>query len=129
MRENRIFCLSKNKGADQLCSNSCEAYQRLYFRYTDSTTLLLKSEISSYPFPVAAQAGLCQIWLETVLRLIYSDTFSLKVYPTLKLKGIAVTNIHDLQFCVNDAKVLIEVTCGHKIFIACLYSLNNSGII
>ena len=42
------FCLSENKGADQLCSN-CEADQHLCFRYTDSTiSLLLKSEISSF---------------------------------------------------------------------------------
>ena len=37
----------RNNDADQLRSN-CEADQRLYFRYTDSTiSLLLKSEISS----------------------------------------------------------------------------------
>ena len=42
------FCLCKNKDADQLRSN-CEADQRLYFGYTDSTThLLLKSKISSF---------------------------------------------------------------------------------
>ena len=29
------FCLSENKGADQLCSN-CTADQRLCFRYTDN---------------------------------------------------------------------------------------------
>ena len=34
------FCLCENKGADQLRSN-CEADQRLYFRYSDSTILLL----------------------------------------------------------------------------------------
>ena len=46
-----------------LCENSnCEADQRLYFRYTDSTTsLLLKSESSRLqPLSMAAQAGLCQ---------------------------------------------------------------------
>ena len=61
-----VFCLSENKGADQLRSN-CEADQRLCFRYTDNTILLLlKSEISSfYPFPVASQDGLCQTWSET----------------------------------------------------------------
>ena len=37
------FCLCKNKGADQLCSN-CKADQHLCFRYMDSTIpLLLKS--------------------------------------------------------------------------------------
>ena len=41
-------CLGENKGADQLCGNR-EADQRLCFRYADSiTTLLLKSEISSF---------------------------------------------------------------------------------
>ena len=34
------FCLCENKGADQLRSN-CEADQRLCFRYSDSTILLL----------------------------------------------------------------------------------------
>ena len=60
------FCLCENKGADQLRSN-CEAGQRLCFRYTDSTiVLLLTSEITSfYPSSVAAQAGLCQTWSET----------------------------------------------------------------
>ena len=41
------FCLSENKGADQLRSN-CQADQRLCFRFSDSTiSLLSKSEISS----------------------------------------------------------------------------------
>ena len=41
------FCLGENKGTDQLRSN-CEADQRLYFRYSDSTIpLLLKAKISS----------------------------------------------------------------------------------
>ena len=34
------ICIGKNKGADQLRGN-CEAAQRLCFRYTDSTTLIL----------------------------------------------------------------------------------------
>ena len=39
------FCLSENKGADQLRSN-CEADQCLCFRFTDSTIpLLSKSKI------------------------------------------------------------------------------------
>ena len=42
------FCLCKNKGADQLCSN-CEADQQLCFCYTDSTIpRLLKSGISMF---------------------------------------------------------------------------------
>ena len=42
------FCLGENKGADQLRGNR-EADQRLCFRYSDSTILLLlKSEISSF---------------------------------------------------------------------------------
>ena len=60
------FCQFENKDADQLCSN-CTADQRLFFRYTDSMiTTLVKSKISSFkPFPVTAQAGLCQTWSET----------------------------------------------------------------
>ena len=42
------ICIGENKGADQLRSN-CEADQRLYFHYTDSTLPLLpKSEISRF---------------------------------------------------------------------------------
>ena len=41
------FCICENKDADQLRGNR-EAYQCLFFRYTDSTIPLLpKSEISS----------------------------------------------------------------------------------
>ena len=41
------FCICENKDADQLRGNR-KADQRLCFRYTDSTVLLLfKSEISS----------------------------------------------------------------------------------
>ena len=41
----------------------CTAARRLCVRYTDSTIPLLpKSEVSRF---VAAQAGLCQTWLET----------------------------------------------------------------
>ena len=41
------FCISKNKDADQLCSK-CTADQRLYFRYMDSTILLVKSVILKF---------------------------------------------------------------------------------
>ena len=60
------FCLCKNKGTDQLCSN-CTADQRLCFRYTDSTiSLLSKSKISSFqPSSVVVQVGLCQALSET----------------------------------------------------------------
>ena len=60
------FCICENKDADQLRGNR-EADQRLCFRYTDSTTLLLpKCEISSLkPSSVAVQPGLCQTWSET----------------------------------------------------------------
>ena len=60
------FCMSENKGADQLRSN-CEADQRLCFRYTDSKIpLLLASEISSFKHAfVTVQAGLCQTWSKT----------------------------------------------------------------
>ena len=55
------FCLCENKGADQLRS-SCEADQRLCFRYTDSTlSLLVKSENSSfYAASGTVHVGLCQ---------------------------------------------------------------------
>ena len=60
------LCLCENKDADQLCSN-CTADQRLYFRYTDSTTPLpVKSEIASFhPSSATVQASLCQTWSET----------------------------------------------------------------
>ena len=53
------FCICENKDADQLRGNR-EADQRLYFRYTDSTTpLLSKSVISSLEASsVAVQSGL-----------------------------------------------------------------------
>ena len=41
------FCLSENKGADQLCSK-CTADPRICFRFTGTTiSVLLKCEISS----------------------------------------------------------------------------------
>ena len=54
--------LSENKGADQLRSN-CEAYQRLCFRYMDSTIPLRSlSEISSfYPSSLTVHACLCHL--------------------------------------------------------------------
>ena len=46
--EKPAICLGENKDADQLRGNR-EAYQRLCFRYTDSTiSLLLKTEISIF---------------------------------------------------------------------------------
>ena len=59
------FCICKNKDADQLCSN-CTADQRLCFRYTDSTTTLLRIyKVSSfYLSAVTVQAGLCHTWTE-----------------------------------------------------------------
>ena len=60
------FCICENKDADQLRGNR-EADQRLCFRYTDSTILLLpKSENSSFwPSSVVVQHGLCRTWSET----------------------------------------------------------------
>ena len=60
------FCICENKDADQLRGDR-EAYQRLCFRYTDSTiSLLPKYEISSLqPSSVAVQPGLCRTWSET----------------------------------------------------------------
>ena len=56
----------ENKDADQLCGNRT-AYQRLCFRYTDSTIPLLpRSGIPSLlPSSVAVQPGLCRTWSET----------------------------------------------------------------
>ena len=60
------FCICENKDADQLCG-SCEADQRLCFRYMDITIPLLpKSEISClWPSSVVEQPGLCRTWSET----------------------------------------------------------------
>ena len=59
------FCLCKNKGADQLCSN-CTADQGLCFRYTASTIpLLLISKSCFQSASVTVQVPLCQTWLET----------------------------------------------------------------
>ena len=41
------LCVCRNKDADQLCSN-CTADQHPCFRYTDSLSLLLKPQISSF---------------------------------------------------------------------------------
>ena len=62
------ICIGENKGADQLRSY-CEADQRLYFRYSDSTiSLLLKSEILSFLlFSVVVQPGLRRTCSETTL--------------------------------------------------------------
>ena len=62
------ICIGENRGADQFRSN-CEADQRLCFRYSDSTILLLlKSEISSFQlFSVLVQVGLCRTCSETTL--------------------------------------------------------------
>ena len=60
------ICIGENKGTDQLRGDR-EADQRLCFRYTDSTILLLlKPAISSFlPASVTVQAGLCRTWSET----------------------------------------------------------------
>ena len=73
------ICICENKDADQLRGN-CEANQRLCFRYTDSTILLLlKSAISSFlPAPVTVQLGLCRTSLETTL-LVFPRGGSLAV--------------------------------------------------
>ena len=60
------ICICENKDADQLCSN-CTADQRLCFRHTNSTILLLLiypvSSIQLYS--VIVQPGLCPTWSET----------------------------------------------------------------
>ena len=60
------FCVSGNKDSDQLRDNR-EADQRLCFRHTDSTILLLcKFDILSlYPSSVTVQPGLCRTRSET----------------------------------------------------------------
>ena len=70
------ICRCENKGAHQLLSN-CEADQRLWFRYMDSTIpLLLKSETSSFlPASVTVQADLCRTWSGPKL-LVFSRTCS-----------------------------------------------------
>ena len=61
------ICICENKDADQLRGNR-EAYQRLCFRYTDSTLPLLKYEISNLsPSSVNVQPDLCQTCSETTL--------------------------------------------------------------
>ena len=57
------FPICENKAADQLCSN-CKADQHLCFHHTESTLLLVKSEISSFVPSVMVQTVLCQTWLE-----------------------------------------------------------------
>ena len=77
------FCICENKDADQLLGNR-EADQRLCFRYTDSTMLLLpKCEISClWPSSVTVQPGLFRTWSETpktsflTTRLIYPSYIS-----------------------------------------------------
>ena len=63
------YCLCKNKGADQLCSN-CKADHAFVFAtqiIMDSTISLLKSVILSFqPVSVTVQVCLCQTWSETL---------------------------------------------------------------
>ena len=68
------ICIGENKGADQLRGDR-EADQRLCFRYTDSTILLLsKSKISSLlPSSVTVQPDLCQTCSETTLLVFQRD--------------------------------------------------------
>ena len=68
------ICICEYKGADQLRGNR-EADQRLCFRYTDSTLLLLlKSEISSFlPASVTVQPDLCRTCSETTLLVLPRD--------------------------------------------------------
>ena len=61
------FCICENKGTDQLHDNHASD-QLLYFRYIDSTILILsKSKMSSFlPSSVVIQLGLCRTWWETL---------------------------------------------------------------
>ena len=85
--------LGENKGADQLRGNR-EADQRLCFRCTDSTILLLlKSEISSFWLAsVTKQAGLCQTWSEPKL-LVFLFTGSCNCGG-----GVIVQKCHRLDY-------------------------------
>ena len=62
------ICICENKDADQLRGNR-KAYQRLCFRYMDSTLPIhLKYEISSFlPAFVTVQVGLWRTCSETTL--------------------------------------------------------------
>ena len=66
--EKKTFCMCENKDAEQLRDN-CEADQRLWFRYIDSTIhLLSKFELSSLyqiSVHVAVQPGLFRTRSET----------------------------------------------------------------
>ena len=65
------ICICENKGADQLRSN-CEADQRLCFRYTYSTFLLL----SKYDLPVSSVLGVSDLFgIHTVFPRGGSDGF------------------------------------------------------
>ena len=71
-KTNVLFCICKNKGADQL-RGSREADQGLCFRYIDRTIpLISKSRIASlWPSSVAVQLGLCRNRSETRM-LVFS---------------------------------------------------------
>ena len=79
------ICMGENKATDQLRS-SCQADQRICFRYTDSTIpILSKSEISSLlPSSVTVQPRLCQTWSEPKL-LVFSRTGSIVTYSFINV--------------------------------------------
>ena len=89
--EKTLFCICKNKGADQLRDNRA-ADPRLCFHYTDCTIPLLpKSEISSLQqSSVAVQPGFCQTWSDSlktgflVMRLTLCPTNDLRRAGTQK---------------------------------------------
>ena len=128
------ICIGEYKGADQLRSN-CEADQRLCFRYSDSTILLLlKSEILIfYLISVLVQLGLCQTCSETTLLVfprngsnlakdyekvnyytdlfnIFSHKFSTLILKSWKIKQSGSFNHHDniinLQISSDDVGTL-----------------------
>ena len=91
MRKTTI-CLSKNKAADQLCSN-CTADQRLYFRFTDSKIRLLsKSKISK----------LLAIYCDCTNRFV-SDLFGNNIFSFLMIRYNI--NMLTISLCIAETGV------------------------
>ena len=83
-------------------SSNCTADQRLCFRCTDGTILLLKSEISSFePASVTVQACFCRTWSEPKL-LVFSRIGSfficlLDLWFGVKAKSFVHVGTQDIE--------------------------------
>ena len=112
------ICIGENKGADQLRSN-CEADQRLCFRYSDSTILLLSeskfSNLYQSSVIVHVQAGLWRICSETTL-LVFScggsvidDNVSchrfIKTFPHFMLGNFTYTDSYTIGSSIKNFQV------------------------